>query len=606
MVTDMKFTKKEIINLSLLLFLFTFIVNLNSISNLFAFDDHGLILENKYSVEGTDFIEIFTHNYRFGAGKTSDGLYRPLANLTYVINTKGDPPDPKPFHLFNVIINALNSVLLFFVFMNLFKNPGLSFISALIFALHPIHSESVANIAGRPEILFTLFLLSSWLAFNLLKNIYLSAIISSIILFLGLLSKETAIVFPFILISIDFILKKSVFNKKYALKILILCSSILLYMLIRWLVLGSSSMGNPPKFIDNPIAASDPIERISTALAVMLKYITLLIAPVKFSSDYSYFSIPIYKNPFNAMTIISVLFTTLAIIFSFVKRKVFPELLIGIIIFIFPYLLISNIIFPIGTIMGERFMYLPSAGVSLILGTVLLKIRSNNKKIGTIIIIVLLCAFSFKSYTRNADWYDDNTITKKDLSSYPMNVKLLVNNGIISAKNGDYSTAEKYYKKALEIYPDFNDANTAYGKLNYDRGNYPESIKYYSSAIEIEPYNKQIIFDYAMVLINSGNIYDAEKFLEEKIKILPESPQIYQAYGFLKMNEQKFNEAINYYEKALSLGGNQQIMLNNMAAAAVYMEDFSLAYSFVERAEKAGIRLNPEMIEVIKKQLYLK
>ena len=63
------FTKNEIVNLSLLLFLFAFIVNCNSISNLFAFDDHGLILENKYSIEGTDLQEIFTHNYRYGAGK---------------------------------------------------------------------------------------------------------------------------------------------------------------------------------------------------------------------------------------------------------------------------------------------------------------------------------------------------------------------------------------------------------------------------------------------------------------------------------------------------------------------------------------------------------
>ena len=130
--------------------------------------------------------------------------------------------------------------------------------------------------------------------------------------------------------------------------------TVALYMLIRWHMLGSSSMGNPPKFIDNPLATSDTLSRISTALAIMLKYILLLIAPLKMSSDYSFSSIQIFQNPFNFMTIISCTIAVLAIIFSYIKRKVFPEAFIGIIIFTFPYLLISNIIFPIGTIMGGK------------------------------------------------------------------------------------------------------------------------------------------------------------------------------------------------------------------------------------------------------------
>ena len=141
-----------------------------------------------------------------------------------------------------------------------------------------------------------------------------------------------------------------------------------------------------------------------------------------------------------------------------------------------------------------------------------------NGKAGILIIALLLCLFSVRSFARNADWYDDNTITKKDLISYPMNVKLLVNVGIINAKNGDYLNAEDNYKKAIEIYPDFTDAIIAYGKLNYDRGNYPESIKFYSRALDLEPKNPQVIFDYASVLINSGDTYNAGILLEEKNK----------------------------------------------------------------------------------------
>lgn len=591
--------------LCLILFISAFLIYINSLSNQFAFDDKGLILENKYTIEGTDLKEIFTHNYRYGAGKTSDGLYRPLVNLSYVLNGHGEQPDPKPYHFFNILFNAFNSVLLFFIVKKLTGKITLAFISSLIFSLHPIHTESVANIAGRPEILFCFFLFLSWISFIYFKNVYLSVLLSTSFLLLGLLSKETAIVLPIIIILSDLIIRKGLFNKEYLLKILVLFFISGLYLLIRWLILNESSLGNVPNFYDNQIFASNSIERISTALSVLFKYLTLLIFPLKMSSDYSYMSIPTLHNIFNPYSAAAIIIVLVLFYISFNYFKSFPELLIGLAIFTPPYLLVSNILFPIGTIAGERFMYLPLAGVSLILGSLFMNIIKINKIAGLLVLSIFLTGYSARTLVRNTDWYDDYSITKKDLSNYPSNVKLLLNMGILSAKKGDMSLATELYSKALSIYPEFTDAMTAYGKLEYDRKNFDSSIEYYSKAAIIKPESPQIIFDYASVLINSGQFEKAENLLFEKIIKIPSSPLLYQALGNLMIQKGKFNESIEYYEKSLKLGGNTYILLTNMAAAAIYQHDYSLAYSFVLRAEKSGLQLNSEMVREIMRNLHL-
>ena len=101
-----------------LLFIFSFLLNINTLSNKFAFDDKGLIQDNRLIIEGTNLIEIFTTNYRYGANNPLDGLYRPLVMLTYVFNTDSNSLNPRPLHLFNVICNSL-TVTLFFLLIHI-------------------------------------------------------------------------------------------------------------------------------------------------------------------------------------------------------------------------------------------------------------------------------------------------------------------------------------------------------------------------------------------------------------------------------------------------------------------------------------------------------
>ena len=194
--------KRPFLLYSGLLFLLSWLLYANTLSNKFAFDDKSLVVENRLVNESYTISEVFSTNYRYGSGFTGDGLYRPLVILSFILN-KTDSVHPFPFHLVNCTLNALNTILLFSLFMALTKNLSVSFLGSVIFAFHPIHTEAVANIAGRPELLCMFFMLLSWISIEYLKNSWISYFSSGLFLFAALLSKETAVMLPFMVIAVD-------------------------------------------------------------------------------------------------------------------------------------------------------------------------------------------------------------------------------------------------------------------------------------------------------------------------------------------------------------------------------------------------------------------
>ena len=583
---------------SSILFIVTFLLNVNTLSNKFVFDDEGLIQKNRFIIEGTTIKEIFSTNYRYGANNPDDGLYRPLVMLSFVLNAK--KLNPQPFHFFNIVLNALNSSLLFLLIFFLTGNYVIGFFTALFFSFHPIHTEAVANISGRPELMCALFLFLSWISLEKPGKCFLSNIIGSILLFLALLSKETAVMFPFMVIACDVALHRRLHDKYMIQKYIFLIITVIFYIIIRWLVLGDTMTGNVPKFYNNPIAFSPFQERIGTAMVVLLRYMVLLLFPLKLSSDYSYNTLPIYDSFWHFIPLTAFFLCIISFSLAFYFRKRNPLYLLALIFFFIPYSIVSNIFFPIGTIMGERLMYLPSAGFALMLGLFSKYLFDKWRYSVYIITICLLLAYSVQTISRNRDWYDDYTLTKADLKTSQSSVKLLYNMGYQTAIKGQYQISEKYFRKSLEIYPDFVESITGIGKLLYNQKEYDESLSYYARAKKVEPDNPQIIFDYTAVLIKMGQFDKAELELQNSIKQIPYSPLLFRGMGNLMYSRENYETSISNYEKALQLGGNKLILINNIAGAYYSTGKIESAYKYIRMAESLGIQLNPELLRTIK------
>jgi protein O-mannosyl-transferase len=590
-----------LIKYCIIIFIMSFLISANTLSNKFAFDDKSLIEENRFITEGTTLKEIFTTNYRIGAGNEKDGLYRPLVMLSYVLNSQSS--DPMPFHFVNVIINALNGVLLFLLIYVLTANHFAAFLTSLLFSFHPIHTEAVANISGRPELMCAFFILISYL---LLENIFqwkkskrlFSEISAAFFLFLAILSKETAVMLPFIVITVDFALKRSIISKPLIRKYGFLFSAVLGYIIIRWLVLGDTMTGNNPLFVNNPIADSPAAERMGTALAVLLRYAGLLLVPLNLSSDYSFNSIHIYRSILHIIPLISLLLLSIAAITSIYARKISPVFLIAFAFFFFPYIIVSNLIFPIGTIMGERLMYLPSIGFVLLLGAFLAFLYKRWKYTG-ILIIIILSGYSARTYSRNTDWHDDYTLTKIDYANNPKSVKLIYNMSYHAVTRKQYDAAESYMLESLEIYPEFSKSLSALGKLFYDRKQLDKSIHYYERSKQFSPDDPEVIFDYVAVLIKMKRFAEAESELKRSLKTLPDLQLLYRSMGSLKYAEGDFLSAVANFDKSLQLGGDKRINISNITAAYFLSGDYINAGKYARIAESAGIRLNPELLKSI-------
>ncbi|MDP2984396.1 MAG: tetratricopeptide repeat protein [Candidatus Latescibacter sp.] len=582
------------------IFCSAWLLSANSLHNKFAFDDKSLIVENKILSHSLSLKEIFSSNYRAGAGFTGDGLYRPLVILSYAVNAHGAKPDPFSFHILNVTMNALNAVLFGVLVLLIIKNVPAAVASGFIFAFHPLHTEAVANIAGRPELLFVFFLFLAWIILEKYRARFFSIAAASIFLFAALLSKETAVMFPFILLGTDSILKRPMRNTFTIVKYFALGLTIVFYIIIRWMILGNTTAGLVPDFVDNPLYHAAPGERIFTACGVLYRYFMLLFFPVHLTADYSYNQIPILSSilHFKPIAGIGILAGITAVALHFRNR--YPVYLIAVFLFFFPYILVSNILFPIGTIMGERLMYLPSAGLSLALGFLFSKYLKTLRIPVLVVFVLLLALFAVKTVVRNMAWYDDYTLFKTDLKNSPDSVKILCNLGYLTGKKETAQESMGYFRRALEILPDYEPALRGYGKRLYDQGKYEESAQYYARAVATSPQVADAHTDFGIVLEKLNRMDEAERELSLSVRINPMNPLPYEELSNVMIAKEEYGKAIECLNRASERGGNERIILNNMAIAQFLLGNITLAYQILLQAESRGISINQDLAQTIR------
>ena len=278
--------------------IFAFALYANTLNHDYTVDDGTVISNNKITKKGISAIpDIFKTAYRAGFWERQEGLYRPLSVAMFALEWELAPENPTPGHWINVMLYALTAFLLMMTLSNVFKNysPLLPFLATLLFVVHPLHTEVVANIKSRDEILCVLFSVLTlkyvleWLQSKKAWTIALAVVF----LFLAFLSKENAItmlaIIPlFIWFFTDVSLKKNITTTMFFVGVAVV------YFAIRISVLGEMTGSAEHQLINNSIiGAATFSERLATAFAVMGKYIYLMFIPHPLSFDYSYNQIPV-------------------------------------------------------------------------------------------------------------------------------------------------------------------------------------------------------------------------------------------------------------------------------------------------------------------------
>ncbi len=560
------------------------IVYANTLTHGFALDDYAAILENTSTRKGLAALgEIFRTSYRFGYILLGDELYRPFTKAIFAAFWDFWPNNPFPGHLLNVLLFSFTCGLIYKLMLKWWPaQPAFALLTSALFAVHPIHTEVVANIKSLDEILAFLFCLIS-LGFYLEypkagKRRYL--VYSALCYFLAFLNKESAVTFIVIFPLMDWLVNRRSLKSGFG-SILIMMIPLFLFFSIRYQVLHSDIIvkSAAPSVADNMLsAAKDPLTRISGAVAMLGLYVWKLLLPVSLSFDLSYPEVsPAKMGDWKfILSAISLLALLLVAIAGLKRRSRWSAALL---FFFITVSISSNIFILIGTHYGERLMYAPSLGFCMAAALILVKVGGDKKddlKIPPALWMVsgiIVLVFGFLSIRRNPVWKDNLSLYSSGLISAPNSGRVHYYQGLILVKpetlagfpESSRDSAERaginHLKKSVELYPAFADAWTQLGVASYRKKDYRQALLYYDEALKYNKYDPVVYSNSGTAHFEMGNYNEALRLFTEAVRLKPDYADAYMNIG-----------------SCYGVGGQFDLALANFEKAVYYNPDLSTAY----------------------------
>jgi len=610
--------KVQAVIISLLAFVFYF----NSFFNEAAHDDGIVIVKNEYVQEGFAGIpkiltkDAYDSYYRQlnTTNQLSGGRYRPLSIVTFAIEQQflgavspdnvdsvlrqnvaygiRGPQQDKLVrdmhvrHVFNVLWYILSVVVLLYFFRYIvFKNdPIMAFIAAILFTIHPIHTEVVANVKSRDEIMSLLFICMTFIfefKYREQKKIWMLAA-ALVSYFLAFLSKEYAITLV-VLLPLSLYIFNNYSIKKSLIAFLPYLAVIIAYIAMRFSIVAPMGANSDSEVLNNPYVFATFAQKYATEISTNLNYIKLLLWPHPLSADYSYNSIP-YKDFMNPIVWLSILVHGGMVVAMFVLFKKRHVLCFAIAFYLLYLALVCNVFFDIGATMGERLIYHSSVGFVIAASWFIYKgfekikpvALSQKSLIAFMSVIIVLSAI--QTIARNADWKNDNTLFAADIKTVPNSVlvcanvaasditladnqknekdrneylynavKLLdhalsihhtmvasfMNRGIAYYKLGDMVKAKANLDSAKRLYPSYPTLPGIYtliandyakkGWNDYGKvGKYPEAIQEFKIGLSIDSANADLWYNLGGAYYSNHQFQEAVDAWKVALKIKPD------------------------------------------------------------------------------------
>jgi Tfp pilus assembly protein PilF len=483
----------------------------NTLRNEFTMDDGIYILRNP-QVTSASVRGLFAPN-------KSSNVFRPVTFATFALNWRLGGARPFGFHLFNLVLHAAASLLLFLLLDALLgaSPPGraVAFVAALVFAVHPLHTEAVSSVVGRAELLAAGFLFAAWILH--LSDRQIPALICFV---LALLSKESAVVFLPLLLVGDYARGKWKPHLRYTL----IAGVTLAYLGLLWKVQGGRFGQITISQLDNPLAVIPAQWQILNALRVAWKYAALHFYPAKLSCDYSFNTIPMYLDWRHTLpALLATLAAVGAWIWAVWKRR--SGLILAGGIYLAGFAATANILMPTGTIMGERLAYLPSAGFCLLAALGWNWLQGRQRIVALAALTAVVAAFGMRTMVRNRDWQDNLNLYSAGVRVSPGSAKMHGNLGGEYMASAQWDLAASEYETALRINPDYPDVLAAYGLLEVWRGHNDAAGHMLERALYMSqrdnPNYDFMAVNYAALLMQTNHMDGALKVLDREVAESP-------------------------------------------------------------------------------------
>jgi tetratricopeptide (TPR) repeat protein len=593
-----------------------FLCYVNTLGHGYALDDKAVITQNRFTQQGVEGIpELVTNGHFFGYNNAKSGLYRPIPLITHAVEYELFGETPSVSHFLNVLFYTGLCVVLFFLLAKWLKGYSvlLPFTAALLYTVHPLHTELVANIKGRDEILVFLFLLTTlwgvyryvaeerqwkWIVFSLLAYA------------LALFTKENALTFLAIIPLTLFVFARSSI-KQAAIATLPFLAVAVVYLLIR------SQFVEPVeeyRFFDSYFQyAPDKSDRIATAVGNFAQHLRLLIFPYPLVYDYSYNQIPVisWAHPQAILSLLGVLGLISYGIYQLPRRAVVS---FAILFYFITIAVTANIITPTSAVFAERFLFIPSLGFCLLLAygayklmtteqatdwQKLLSPTSNRLILGLLAVIVL--AGAGRTLHRNQAWQNDLMLFQNDLAYTPNNARTHFNLGRYYILNTDQMANKQQaiergvalLRQAVGIDPRFTNAHQLLA-AGYDQlGQTGRAITHLRKYTRLAQRGNKHPAKIARAFRDLGDLYDRQGkgdsmqiAYQQAIDVAPDQFQNYFNYANKLFNQGLYEEAVQQYQKALQINPDSYDCYYNIAAAQVNLGRHKKAGQNLQQALK--------------------
>lgn len=606
----------------------------NTIPNNFAIDDNAVITANPYVQQGLKGLGgIFTSDVWVGAD-AEIGYYRPVPMATFALEHQLWGGNPHLSHAVNILLYALTGWLLCLLLFKVFNryNPLIAFGTALLFIAHPVHTEVVANIKSRDELMQFLFaLLAGWYMLQATtdnKKLFLSALFY----YMALLCKETAYTGVLLLPALLYFATDSkpldILKRTW-----VYLPVLVLFLIQKKLALGEGATNLQADLVSFPYAGTGL--EAPAALVQVWWYFKLLVFPYPLSYNYAYNQIPVtgWANIFAITGLVALLLTMAVVVYGY-KQK--PLWWLGTIVLLIALTPALGFVVLKGGILAERFLYVPVLGFSILVMVAVFRLLglplqgSDNMAPAKLVVpALLLLAYSGITVTRNPDWKDDLTLAAADVTTVPNSCQVRLHYGKklidLGVAETDARKKEEYFyrgveqlQRAVAINPHYA---RAYFKIAYAyqalQPNADSAIYYYRRAIDEAPGYAIAYKNMGLVYLSLGKINLAKQLLERALQTDPLITGVteilagmqqagqqqvatpteavpadtssfagYTAQAMQLARQQQMEEALVYFKKALVLQPNSLEGLVNIATCYGMMKNYTASEPYLLQAEK--------------------
>ncbi len=586
-----------------------------------TYDDDDYIIENSHVQSGLTLAEV---KWAFTTGHAAN--WHPLTWLSYMVDCELFGLDAGGHHIVNVLFHLANTVLLFWVLFRMTGGLWPSAFVAALFALHPLHVESVAWIAERKDVLSTFFwMLTMWAYLRYTERKCAGRYLLVVLVFaLGLMAKPMLVTLPFVLLLLDYWplerleftqpiskVKSNIFAlilEKVPLFVLALIASVVTFMV-------QKSGRAVVETKDLPIYL-----RIENATVSYVCYLGKMVWPEKLAV--------LYPLPWDSLKVWQIagaagLLVCITGLVIWLRGR--RWLTVGWLWYLGTLVPMIGIVQVGSQAMADRYTYVPLIGIFIMIAwtasELIPKWRWRNLALG-VLAVAILCGFSLRTWIQVGYWSDSVTLYKRSvsvtrdnhsllaslandlaeqnktkeaiyyLSKYlrirPYNVDAHANIASFLGAEGRFGEATKHFEKAIELDPNHVLGHEGFGVLLSRQGKHAEAVKHFKKAINLSPDDVGIRHNFVLMLNGQKRYDEAIATLSEILRIEPDYAEAYSLFGFIYSKQGRVNKAIENYEKALQLDPSISITRADIDKLLVKAEKAEVHYERAVGFHKEG------------------